>query len=69
MPTSHKSSLRVRLLLLVALIVFLGYALTLTVLAHQAGKLQHEGVLRYTEELAPSQTTPRAEKSYLPTPP
>ena len=55
MPTSHKSSLRVRLLLLVALIVFLGYALTLTVLAHQAGKLQHEGVLRYTEELATSQ--------------
>ncbi|MBX9936200.1 MAG: methyl-accepting chemotaxis protein [Burkholderiaceae bacterium] len=55
MPTSHKSSLRVRLLLLVALIVLLGDVLTLTVLTHQAGKLQHDSVLRYTEELATSE--------------
>ncbi|GAB3355757.1 MULTISPECIES: methyl-accepting chemotaxis protein [Giesbergeria] len=55
MPTSHKLTLRTRLLLLVALIVLAGYALTLTVLTYKAGQLQHESALRYTEQLAANQ--------------
>ena len=55
MPTSHKLSLRARLLLLVTLIVFAGYALTLAVLTQQTSQLQQETVWRYTEQLAMSE--------------
>ena len=55
MPNSHKLALRTRLLLLVALIVLAGYALTLTVLTRQSGLLQKETALRYTEQLAANQ--------------
>ncbi|MDD2609218.1 MAG: methyl-accepting chemotaxis protein [Giesbergeria sp.] len=55
MPTSHKLSLRARLLLLVALILLAGYVLILTALTQQTGKLQQETTWSYTEQLAISE--------------
>ena len=55
MTTHKKMSLRARLMLLVTLIVFAGYAITLTVMSHQSGSLQQRTTLLYTTELANSE--------------
>jgi len=46
-----KISFRTRLLLLVAFIVLVGYAITLAVLSRQAGSLQQKTALQYTAQL------------------
>ena len=50
-----KISFRTRLLLLVAFIVLVGYAITLAVLSRQAGSLQQKTALQYTAQLATSE--------------
>ena len=55
MTTHKKMSVRARLMLLVTLIVFAGYAITLTVMGRQSGSLQQRTTLLYTTELANSE--------------
>ena len=52
MSRKKTMSLRTRLLLLVSFIVLLGFAITLTLLSRQTGKLQHRTALQYTTQLA-----------------
>ena len=52
MSRKKTMSLRTRLLLLVSFIVLLGFAITLTLLSRQTGKLQQRTALQYTTQLA-----------------
>ena len=60
MSRKKTMSLRTRLLLLVSFIVLLGFAITLTLLSRQTGKLQHRTALQYTTQLAANEGAKRA---------